>query len=171
MNNYISVDEFIKLKDISYDIFISDYNSGVYDFYSIKKNNEIYISVSLIDDYIPIPKEENITHQNNNTPDIIHNNNDDIDTLKKEIERLHSIIAEKDKIITDKDNKIIEFAEKFADLTQQAFQITSQGQYIQALDKAPETANNEILPQTIEIIPPKKQNIFNRLFKKNKVVK
>lgn len=163
-NNFISVAEFCEIKNITLNEFFKNYFNHLYDGFTKQENGNTYINIALIDEEIPqivantpTPKADKKT--------------DDIETLKKEIERLNSIIAEKDKIITDKDNKIIEFAEKFADLTQQAFQITSQGQYIQALDKAPETTNNEILPQTIEIIPPKKQTIFNRLFKKNKVVK
>ena len=53
------------------------------------------------------------------------------------------------------------------ELTEKALQITSQGQYIQALDKAPETANNDEIPQTTDIIiQPQKQNIFKRIIKK-----
>lgn len=157
MNNYITVDEFIKLKNISYDTFMIDYNSGVYDLYSIKKNNEIYISVSLIDDYKPTPKEKNIIHQNNKTETNNNINPDNTAELKAEIERLRNEIAEKDK-------KIIEFAEKFAELSQQALQITSQGQYIQVL-QAPD---NPIIETgyTAETPKIKKDNILKRIFKR-----
>ena len=165
MNNYITVDEFIKLKNISYDTFMIDYNIGVYDLYSIKKNKEIYISVSLIDDYKPTPKEKDIIHQNNNTE--TNNNNinpDNTAELKAEIERLRNEIAEKDK-------KIIEFAEMFAELSQQALQITSQGQYIQVLqapDKIPQAPDIPIIEtgNTAETPKIKKDNILKRIFKR-----
>lgn len=158
MNNYITVDEFINLKNISYDTFMKDYNSGVYDLYSIKKNNVIYISVSLIDDYKPTPKEKNIIHQNNNI------NTDNTAELKAEIERLRNEIAEKDK-------KIIEFAERFAELSQQALQITSQGQYIQVLQAPDITPQSPDIPiietgHTAETPKSKKDNILKRIFKR-----
>ena len=157
MNNYITVDEFIKLKNISYDTFMIDYNSGVYDLYSIKKNNEIYISVSLIDDYKPTPKEKNIIHQSNKTETNNNTNPDNTAELKAEIERLKNEIAEKDK-------KIIEFAEMFAELSQQALQITSQGQYIQVL-QAPDIPIIET-GHTAETPKIKKDNILKRIFKR-----
>lgn len=158
MNNYISVEEFIKLNNISFNDFYDNYFKDVYKGYTIEENGNIFISAYLLGEDIKPPKAEETEEPKAN--DKINNTADNITELKAEIERLRKELAEKDK-------QIIDCLNKFAELTEKALQITSQGQYIQALDKAPETANNDEIPQTTDIIiQPQKQNIFKRIIKK-----
>ena len=155
MNNYISVEEFIKLNNISFNDFYDNYFKGLYKGYTIEENGNIFVSAYLLDEDIKPPKAEETEEPkaNDNTADYTAE-------LKAEIERLRKELAEKDK-------QIIECLNKFAELSEKALQITSQGQYIQALDKAPETANKDEIPQTTDIIiQPQKQNIFKRIIKK-----
>ena len=154
MKNFISVEEFVNLSNISFNEFYDNYFNGLYNGYIKEENGNILVSASLLDEDIQPPKaEETEAETNNNADDITAE-------LKAEIERLKKQIEEKDK-------QINEYALRFADLTERALQITSQGQYLQVLDKAPETADNEELPQTTDIIiQPQKQNIFKRIFKK-----
>lgn len=159
MNNYISVEEFIKLNNISFNDFYDNYFKGLYKGYTIEENGNIFISAYLLGEDIKPPKAEE-TEEPKANDNIINNTADNTAELKAEIERLRKELAEKDK-------QIIECLNKFAELTEKALQITSQGQYIQALDKAPETANKDEIPQTTDIIiQPQKQNIFKRIIKK-----
>ena len=158
-DKYITAEEFIKLKNITMKEFFNKYFSGVYSGYTKSENGKTLVSIELVDDYIDTtPTEETETTEETAKPKA-EKKPDEIERLNAEIERLRKELAEKDK-------QIIDCLNKFAELTEKALQITSQGQYIQALDKAPETAIAEELPQTDIVIHTKKQNIFHRIFKK-----
>lgn len=160
---YITVKEYIEIKDITFNDFWKMYFNGYFDGYSKEENGNTYILKSFLDTCPDEKREiqkESKKESKSETNDNISIKTDDESTaeLKAEIERLKNVIAEKDK-------KIIEFAEKFAELSQQALQITSQGQYIQALDKAQEN-NNSTENNVDVIIPDKKQSILKRIFRK-----
>ena len=158
-DKYITAEEFIKLKNITMKEFFNKYFSGVYSGYTKSENGKTLVSIELVDNYIDNTPTEEIETTEETAKPKAEKKPDETEILIAEIERLRKELAEKDK-------QILECLNKFAELTEKALQITSQGQYIQALDKAPETAIAEELPQTDIVIHTKKQNIFHRIFKK-----
>lgn len=152
MNEYITAKEYTELTGISFDEFYTKYFSGYFQGYS-KDENGIYILKSFVEEKeIQKEKKKEIPTETEKTAD-------NTAELKAEIERLKQVIAEKD-------NQLIEFAFKFAELSQQALQITSQSQYIQVLDKAPESSAEDTEIQTEIETPKKKKGLLKRLLKK-----
>lgn len=153
--SYISVKEYAEKYNIT--------EADVY-LYSVKKT----VKTQLNDGTILILDEAPTEHIKKDSPSQVLKEEIKPSADNQEKDRLLAEIAELKSRLDEKDKQIEKYTLLFADLALQAQQIASQAQYLHNKEK-PAEIEAPAEEEKTDIIPPKKDSFFKRIFSKKKV--